>query len=152
MGVCRDMAPVSWFGIDRPMNLEQRLLRASRRQSDGDMEPLRVQRAPHLFASMLTGRLPRTSRFTRRSPVVHGLTRPKRSQPNHPTPDCVNSDTANYLRAAPNGRVAQPRATSPGQPNFRIIIAIMATHSQSILQFCTSANHATFPFSSRGDE
>jgi hypothetical protein len=100
MGVCRDMALVSWFGINRPINLEQRLLRVSRRQSNRDREPLRVQRTHHLVASMLNGRLPSISRLTRRSPVVHGLSRPKRIQPSRSTPNSVNSDTANYLRAA----------------------------------------------------
>lgn len=136
MGVCRDMALLSWFGINRPINLEQRLLRVSRRQSHRDMEPLRVQHTHHLAASMLNGRLPSISQPTRPSPVVHGLTRPKRSQPNRPTPNSVNSDTVD--------RRAQPRATSVGQPNLRVIIAIMATHSKSILQFCTSANRNTF--------
>jgi hypothetical protein len=49
---------------------------------------------------MLNGRLPSISRLTRRSPIVHGLFRPKRIQPNRSTPYSVNSDTANYLRAA----------------------------------------------------
>jgi hypothetical protein len=76
------------------------LLRASRRQSNRDMEPLRVQRSHHLVASMLNGRLPSISRLTRRSPVVHRQFRPKRIQPNRSTPNSVNCDTANYLRAA----------------------------------------------------
>lgn len=75
-------------------------MRVSRRQSNRDIEPLRVQHNHHLVASMLNGRLPSISRLIRRSPVVHGLSRPKRSQPNRSTPNSVNSDTANYLRAA----------------------------------------------------
>jgi hypothetical protein len=165
-------SPISPLEIFPPADLIHRrtdgaewatLLRVSRRQSNRDMEPLRVQRSHHLVASMLNGRLPSISRLTRRSPVVHGLFRPKRIQPNRSTPYSVNSDTANYLRAAcpkeiflskswTNGRVAQPRATSAGQPNARVIIAIKAIHSQLIFQFRTSANHTTFPFSSRSNQ
>jgi hypothetical protein len=94
------MAPVSWFGIDRTMNLEQRVLRACRRQSDRDMEPPRLQSAHHLVASMLNGRLPRISRLICRSPVVHGLSRLSAVSQIAPRRICVNSDTANYLRAA----------------------------------------------------
>ena len=102
-------SPISPLKIFPPADLIHRrtdgaewatLLRVSRRQSNRDMEPLRVQRSHHLVASMLNGRLPSISRLTRRSPVVHGLFRPKRIQPNRSTPYSVNSDTANYLRAA----------------------------------------------------
>jgi hypothetical protein len=102
-------SPISPLKIFPPADLIHRrtdgaewatLLRVSRRQSNRDMEPLRVQRSHHLVASMLNGRLPSISRLTRRSPVVHGLFRPKRIQPNRSTPNSVNSDTANYLRAA----------------------------------------------------
>lgn len=165
-------SPISPLKISPPADLIHRradgaewatLLRVSRRQSNRDMEPLRLQRSHYLVASILNGRLPSSSRLTRRSPVVHRLFRPKRIQPNRSTPNSVNSDSANYLRAACPNEIILSKSWTEWSRSATSCHVRGSTERQS--NYCDKGNSFAInipishkrkphyvPFSSRGNQ
>jgi len=134
--------------MNRPINLEQRVLRLSRRECNRDPDPPRAQRIVGLLASMPNSRPASVSRLPRCFSVGHKPSCAKQISSNPPARNSlIKSRLCECEKFQLNCRSAQAGARSTGQPNFTVIIAISEIHSQLILPFFVRAIHTTFPFS-----